>query len=66
MVEQEALDDGVVVRALSLLYTRARPRQGLLLGCSGYPAASIGPAVTRDDLALFRGALQAMRPSRAP
>jgi GntR family transcriptional regulator/MocR family aminotransferase len=47
IVEQAALDKGVVVRALSRLYARARPRQGLMLGFSGYPAASIGAAVGR-------------------
>jgi|HubBroStandDraft_6_1064221.scaffolds.fasta_scaffold00320_9 GntR family transcriptional regulator/MocR family aminotransferase len=52
MVEQAALDEGVVVRALSRLYAHARPRQGLLLGFSGYPAASIGPAVQRLAKAL--------------
>jgi GntR family transcriptional regulator / MocR family aminotransferase len=52
MVEQAALDEGVVVRALSRLYARARPRQGLLLGFSGYPAASIGSAVQRLAKAL--------------
>jgi GntR family transcriptional regulator/MocR family aminotransferase len=47
IVEQAALDEGVVVRALSRLYARAQPRQGLMLGFSGYPAASIGAAVGR-------------------
>jgi GntR family transcriptional regulator/MocR family aminotransferase len=55
MIEQAALDEGVVVRALSRLYARARPQQGLLLGFSGYPATSIGPAVSRLAKAL-RGA----------
>jgi GntR family transcriptional regulator/MocR family aminotransferase len=55
MIEQAALEEGVVVRALSRLYARARPRHGLLLGFSGYPATSIGPAVSRLAKAL-RGA----------
>ena len=53
-LEQAALDEGVVVRALSALYAHARPRQGLLLGFSGYPAASIGPAIWRLAKALRR------------
>jgi GntR family transcriptional regulator/MocR family aminotransferase len=51
-VERAALEDGVIVRALSRLYMRRRPRQGLLLGFSGYPAASIGPAAGRLAKAL--------------
>jgi len=51
-VERAALGEGVVVRALSALYMRARPRQGLLLGFSGYPATSIDPAVGRLAKAL--------------
>lgn len=46
-VERAALADGVVVRALSRLYVKARPRQGLLLGFSGYPAAAIASAAGR-------------------
>jgi GntR family transcriptional regulator/MocR family aminotransferase len=46
-VERGALADGVVVRALSRLYVKARPRQGLLLGFSGYPAAAIAGAAGR-------------------
>lgn len=42
-----ALAHGVVVRALSRLYVRAEPRQGLLLGFSGYPASTVSPAVGR-------------------
>ena len=46
-IEKAALDEGVVVRALLRLYIRARPRQGLILGFSGYPSASIGAAALR-------------------
>ncbi len=46
-VERAALAEGVVVRALSRLYMNARPRQGLLLGFSGYPAAAIAGAAGR-------------------
>jgi GntR family transcriptional regulator/MocR family aminotransferase len=42
-----ALEHDVVVRPLSRLYVRAQPRQGLLLGFSGYPLSSITPAVAR-------------------
>ena len=51
-VERAALEEGVIVRALSRLYLRGRVRQGLLLGFSGYPAASIGPAAGRLAKAL--------------
>ncbi|MFO1084652.1 MAG: PLP-dependent aminotransferase family protein [Reyranellaceae bacterium] len=37
----------VVVRALSRLSIRTRPRQGLLLGFSGYPTSAIAPAASR-------------------
>ena len=50
--EQAAREEGVVVRALSRLYAQARPRQGLLLGFSGYPAAAIAPAARRLAKAL--------------
>jgi DNA-binding transcriptional MocR family regulator len=53
-VERAALADGVVVRALSRLYVRARPRQGLLLGFSGYPAATIAGAAGRLAAVLQR------------
>ena len=53
-VERAALADGVVVRALSRLYVRARPRQGLLLGFSGYPAAAIAGAAGRLAAVLQR------------
>lgn len=52
-VERAALADGVVVRALSL-YVRARPRQGLLLGFSGYPPEAIAGAAGRLAAALQR------------
>ncbi len=53
-VERAALADGVVVRALSRLHVRARPRQGLLLGFSGYPAAAIAGAAGRLAAVLQR------------
>jgi GntR family transcriptional regulator / MocR family aminotransferase len=53
-VERAALGDGVVVRALSRLCVRARPRQGLLLGFSGYPAAAIAGAAGRLAAVLQR------------
>ncbi len=46
-IERTALANGVVVRALSKLYVKAKPRQGLLLGFSGYPAAAIAGAAGR-------------------
>jgi GntR family transcriptional regulator/MocR family aminotransferase len=53
-VERAALADGVVVRALSRLYVKARPRQGLLLGFSGYPASTIAGAAGRLAAVLQR------------
>ncbi len=60
-VERAAIDAGVVVRALSRLYRVRTPRQGLLLGFSGYPRALVVPAATR--LARIVAALAA-RPVR--
>jgi GntR family transcriptional regulator/MocR family aminotransferase len=53
-IEQAARDEGVIVRALSRLYMKATPRQGLLLGFSGYPAATIGSAAARLAAVLQR------------
>lgn len=53
-VERAALADGVVVRALSRLHVKARPRQGLLLGFSGYPATAIAGAAGRLAAVLQR------------
>ena len=44
-VAAAALEHNVVVRPLSRLYVRAKARQGLLAGFSGYPIPSVGPAV---------------------
>lgn len=46
-IAMAALERDIVVRPLSRLYMRARPRQGLLFGFSGYPIPSIAPAVAR-------------------
>jgi GntR family transcriptional regulator/MocR family aminotransferase len=64
-VERAALDDGVVVRALSRLYVRARPPQGLLLGFSGYPAAAIAGAAGRLAAVLQRPRLLSWSQSSA-
>lgn len=53
-IERTALANGVVVRALSRLYVKAKPRQGLLLGFSGYPAAAIAGAAGRLAAVLQR------------
>jgi GntR family transcriptional regulator/MocR family aminotransferase len=45
--EKAAKQAGIVVRALSRTYVAAAPRQGLLLGFSGYPKQVIAPAVMR-------------------
>jgi GntR family transcriptional regulator/MocR family aminotransferase len=46
-IAMAALERDIVVRPLSRLYMRARPRQGLLLGFSGYPISSLAPPVAR-------------------
>jgi GntR family transcriptional regulator / MocR family aminotransferase len=48
-VALEALlrDQGVIVRALSVMYHNAPPRQGFLLGFTGFPRQAIRPAVAR-------------------
>jgi GntR family transcriptional regulator/MocR family aminotransferase len=46
-VERAAGAGGLVARALSRTYVKARPQQGLLLGFSGYPAQAIAPAAAR-------------------
>jgi hypothetical protein len=38
---------GVVVRAISRFYRAARPRQGLMLGFSGFPRQLIVPSAAR-------------------
>jgi GntR family transcriptional regulator/MocR family aminotransferase len=46
-LEAAARRAGVVVRAVSGLYRAAPPRPGLLLGFTGHPAATAGPALAR-------------------
>lgn len=46
-IEKAALEQRVVVRAMSRLYVAAPPRSALLLGFSGHPAHTIPPAVDR-------------------
>jgi GntR family transcriptional regulator/MocR family aminotransferase len=45
--EKVGRENGVIVRALSRMYVAASPRQGLMLGFSGYPKQVIAPAVSR-------------------
>jgi GntR family transcriptional regulator/MocR family aminotransferase len=47
VVERTAGAAGLVARAMSRTYVRARPRQGLMLGFSGYPTDVIGRAAAR-------------------
>jgi GntR family transcriptional regulator / MocR family aminotransferase len=47
LIERDAARHGVVVRAMSQLYVKAPPRSALMLGFSGYPMRTIGPAVAR-------------------
>jgi GntR family transcriptional regulator/MocR family aminotransferase len=46
-VERAARAGGLVARAMSRTYVKARPRQGLMLGFSGYPAPLIVPAAAQ-------------------
>ena len=45
--ESAAAAAGVIARAISPLYLEAAPRQGLMLGFSGYPATAMAPAARR-------------------
>jgi GntR family transcriptional regulator/MocR family aminotransferase len=53
-VEAAAREAGVATRAISGFYREAAPRQGLLLGFSGYPATAMRPAVERLAAAIAR------------
>ena len=46
-LEAALREHGVVVRALSRMYLKAPPRQGFLLGFTGFPRQVIVPAVAR-------------------
>jgi GntR family transcriptional regulator/MocR family aminotransferase len=46
-IEVEARDAGIIVRAISRFYRKARPRSGLMLGFSGFPRQLIVPAAAR-------------------
>lgn len=51
-VEAAAADGGISVRAISRLYRQAPPRQGLMLGFSGFPERMMAPGVARLARAL--------------
>jgi GntR family transcriptional regulator/MocR family aminotransferase len=46
-IESEARRAGIIVRAISRFYRKARPRPGLMLGFSGFPRQLIVPATAR-------------------
>lgn len=46
---------GVIATAISPLYLKAPPRQGLMLGFSGFPPAAMGPAAAKLGRALAGG-----------
>jgi GntR family transcriptional regulator/MocR family aminotransferase len=46
-IEEEALRAGIVLRAMSRFYHRAKPRPALMLGFSGFPRTLIVPAAAR-------------------
>ena len=50
--ESAAAGAGVIARAISPLYLEVPPRQGLMLGFSGYPASAMAPAARRLASAL--------------
>lgn len=50
--EATAAGAGVIARAISPLYLQAQPRQGLMLGFSGYPTSAMAPAARRLAAAL--------------
>ncbi len=54
-VEAKARDAGIVVRAISRFYRKARARPGLMLGFSGFPRQLIVPAAARLATLVNRG-----------
>ena len=50
--ETAAAREGVAVRAISPLFRKAAPRQGLMLGFSGFPARMMAGGVARLARAL--------------
>lgn len=46
-LEGAARQRGIIVRAISRMYRKAPPRSGLILGFTGYPRETIGPAAGR-------------------
>ena len=53
-IERAALEQGVVVRAMSRLYVDAPSQSALMLGFSGYPRQMIAPAIARLARAFAR------------
>jgi GntR family transcriptional regulator / MocR family aminotransferase len=53
-IEKAARESGVVVRAMSPMYTKARPRSALMLGFSGYSPQRLVSATTRLAAAIER------------
>jgi GntR family transcriptional regulator/MocR family aminotransferase len=62
--EAAAANAGVIARAISPLYRCAPPRQGLILGFSGYPPAAMGPAAARLGRALAGLASHTLVPAK--
>jgi GntR family transcriptional regulator / MocR family aminotransferase len=59
-IERAGREHGVIIRPMSRLYLEATPRSALVLGFSGHPRRTIGPAVERLAQALE------MQPRPAP
>ena len=57
-IEAEAKRAGIIVRAISRFYRKARPRPGLMLGFSGFPRQLIVPAAARLAALVNRGRRQ--------
>ncbi|RYG03794.1 MAG: aminotransferase class I/II-fold pyridoxal phosphate-dependent enzyme, partial [Caulobacteraceae bacterium] len=51
-VEAAAAEAGLSVRAISRLYRQAKPRSGLMLGFTGFPARAMAGGVARLEKAL--------------
>ena len=63
--EAAAARAGVIARAISPLYRRAPPRQGLILGFSGYAPTAMAPAAARLGRALAGLAPHPLTPAKA-
>jgi GntR family transcriptional regulator/MocR family aminotransferase len=54
VIERTAREKGIIIRSLSRMYVEARRKSGLMLGFSGFPRQTIGPAVIRLAAAIAK------------